>query len=149
MISDTLDRISDYRVINKNLEISINYIKSHNLSDLPIGKTVIESDLVFASVSEYETKDENNAKWESHKLYGDIQILLSGEEKIGYTPVREVSLIEAYNPDKDVMFYSGKGSCINMKPGFFAIFLPQDAHQPNVTLHHKCFVKKVVIKFKI
>jgi len=149
MISDTLDRISDYCSLNKNLQLAVNYMQLNNLNDLPVGKSIIEGDLVYASVSEYETKDEAIAKWESHKVYGDIQILLSGEEKIGYAPIEDMAVTDAYNPEKDVMFYSGKGGFLNMKPGVFAIFLPQDAHQPNVSLHNKSIVKKVVIKFKI
>jgi biofilm protein TabA len=43
---------------------------------------------------------------ESHRDYADIQIMISGAERFGYTPLTRTRFAGApYDPEKDVAFY--------------------------------------------
>ena len=61
----------------------------------------------------------------------DIQIPLDAPETYGYTPLADLPEAE-YNDEKDVTKYPGAKAetFVRCKPGEFAIFWPQDGHQP-------------------
>ena len=61
----------------------------------------------------------------------NIQIPLDNEETYGYTPLADLPEVE-YNEAKDVTKYPGvkAQTLVTCKPGQFAIFWPQDGHQP-------------------
>ena len=149
MIIDTLNNLKFYKQLNENFAIAIDFINSHDLSKLPLGKTIIEGENVFCSNNEYTTKSINEAKWEAHKIYADIQLLISGEEYIGFSPIDSMKIVENYNKEKDVLFLEGHGEYILMEKGKFAIFLPQDAHQPCVLHNNPTLVRKIVVKIKL
>jgi biofilm protein TabA len=149
MITDTLDNLSLYEGLGLNFKKAIAFINSVNLAGLPSGKTPVEGENIFASVSEYNTKPSREAKWESHRVNADIQIILSGEEKIGFAPLEAMTVSEAYDESRDIMFYKGSGDYVTLKPGLFAIFLPGDAHQPGVAVELPAPVRKVVFKVKM
>ena len=69
--------------------------------------------------------------YETHRRMIDIQIPLSAPETYGYLSLGKLPLSE-YNETKDVSKYPGfvGGSYITCQPGQFAIFFPQDGHQP-------------------
>jgi len=76
------------------------------------------------------TKELHQGRWEAHRRYIDIQYLVSGIERIGYTPVANLALTTPYDEDKDVAFYQGHGDILTLEPGMFAVFFPHDAHMP-------------------
>ena len=88
-----------------------------------------------------------DAKLETHKDFIDIQIPLSGTEIMGYTAAKDCVPEDApYNAEKDITFFTGLAeSYIEVKPGMFAIFFPQDGHAPGITPDG---VKKVIVKVK-
>jgi len=146
MIADLLENANLYSHINDRLALGLNYLKNTDLSKLELGKHVIKEDKVFALVSEYNSKNPEDAKWEAHEKYADIQFLVSGEEKMGYAPLNTMQVSEVYNPDKDIMFLKGTGDYITVKPGTFLVFFPKDAHQPCVAIKGNVPVRKVVVK---
>ena len=86
------------------------------------------------------------AKLEAHKDFIDIQMPLSDEEILGYTPLCNLPDTE-YDAEKDIAFYPGLAeNYFTLKPGQFAIFFPQDGHAPGVS---KTGLKKVVVKVHI
>lgn len=149
MVTDILENLPLYVGLSENFRKAISYILTNDLKKLPIGKTNIHDELIFASVSEYHTLTSEEAKWESHKVFADIQIVLEGEEKIGYAPITVMNAITKYDCTRDLIFYSGHGDYISMRPGNFAIFLPGDAHQPCVAAKLPMAVKKVVFKVMV
>ena len=66
---------------------------------------------------------------------------------MGYTAAKDCVPADApYNAEKDITFFSGLAeSYIEVKPGMFAIFFPQDGHAPGITPDG---VKKVIVKLK-
>jgi len=45
-------------------------------------------------------------------------------------------------------YYEGRSNLINMEPGLFVIFFPNDLHMPGIS-EEKLTVKKIVIKVRI
>ena len=146
MIIDQLKNISYYKKLSDGFNAAFAFIEETDLNSLSTGKYVIKDDRVFAIVSEYETRDPKEIDWETHKKYIDIQILINGEERIGYTWLDNLTLEKDYNTEKDIMFFRGNGEYITLKKGFFTIFFPHDAHKPGLNTDKKMNVKKLVIK---
>jgi len=145
MIIDLLEHADLYAPINR-LAIGLKYLQTTDFSSLEPGKYLVDDNEVFVLVSEYHSKKTVDAKWEAHQKYADIQYLVSGEEKMGYAPVKDFEVIQPYDPDNDIVFLKGTGDYIRVKPGLFVLFFPQDAHQPGVAINVSVPVKKVVVK---
>jgi YhcH/YjgK/YiaL family protein len=125
------------------------YLKETDLNSLTPGRHQIDGDNVFAMVTEGPAKDLSQTKWEAHRHYNDIHYVVKGKEKIGVTPVAGASLTEAYDPERDIMFYSAEGKFHLAEPGTFFIFSPKEAHRPGVKVAgEESPVKKIVIKVK-
>jgi len=146
MIADLLQNADLYARLDDRLAVGLKYLQMTDFSKFAPGKYLIEDNEVFASVSEYNSKKPEDAKWEAHQKYADIQYIVSGEEKMGYAPLNTMEVTEAYNPDKDIVFLKGQGDYVTAKPGMFVIFFPHDAHQPSVMIKESSPVKKVVVK---
>lgn len=64
------------------LDIAIDFLEKTDLTNLPLGRTEIFVDKVFANVMEAQSLDETAVKFEIHKRYMDIQIDVEGTEII-------------------------------------------------------------------
>ena len=146
MVVDTLDNLEKYASLNPLFAQAIAYLKSTDLNVLEVGKTVLGNDLVV-DVQQTAPKTKEQAKLETHRLFIDIQIPLSGAEVMGYTAAKDCKPADApYNAEKDITFFEGLADdYITVKQGMFAIFFPQDGHAPGIT---PAGVKKVVVKVK-
>ena len=123
-----------------------------NLKELPLGITPIDGDVIYANVQEYTTLPDEDAPFESHQNYFDIQYLVEGEESFGYTAQSSCVPSMEYDSSRDLIFYHepAQSGCIILKAGDFAIVPPEDAHAPRrQTKNGPCFVKKVVVKVKV
>jgi len=121
-------------------------------ADQPDGTVEIEGRNVYAIVQSYETKNETGApRFEAHRKYIDIQFLLSGSELMGWAPLSSLSVSEAYNAEKDIMFGSVPDSASAFtffRAGQAIILFPSDAHAPGLAKGQPQAVKKVVIKIR-
>jgi biofilm protein TabA len=124
------------------------FLKNNNLQTLPPGRYAIDSNNVYATITENPTKDVDSTKWESHRNYIDLQSVISGEEKIGVAPINKLTVTMPYDATKDVANYSGEGTFYTATPGTFFLFFPQNAHRPNITTGGNKPDKKVVIKIR-
>lgn len=149
MVFDTLEKIGLFKNLTENIGYAINYIQTTDLSKLSIGKHEIHGNDVFVIVSEYQTKAPEECKPEAHRNYIDIQMLISGEELIGYAPIKNQKVEIEYSEESDVVFYQSKTNKIKIYPGEFAIFFPQDIHQPGIMIKEPQKVKKAVVKISV
>jgi YhcH/YjgK/YiaL family protein len=127
------------------------FLKDNDLSKLELKKYPIEGDNLFATVSEYTSKNIEDSKFEGHKKYIDIQYVAEGSEMIGIVPESQVTKItDQYNPDNDIAFFAvGKFSEFKATPDRFFIFLPSDIHRPGVKVSDNSKVRKIVVKVKV
>ena len=149
MIIGTLNNPEYYIGFGERVVKAIRYISEHDLKALPLGKNLVDGDNIFYTVSEVETVKADEKLFEAHKNYIDIQITLSGEEWYGYNYVGNLKEEIPYNPDKDAVFYSGEGEYFKIPEGMFALFMPEDAHNPCVYFSKQGLVRKIVFKVKI
>lgn len=149
MIFDTLDNIRKYACIHPHIALAARFIAENDLKSLPTGKIHLSGEEAFLGINEYITKNAEDAKWETHNVYTDIQIITEGEEMIGFTNASTLEVTDAYNAEKDIAFYKGEGDFITLKPGMFFIFFAGEAHRPSVTVKNPVKVKKLVFKLKL
>ena len=148
MVLDSLQNSEKYEALNPLFKKAFDFLKSTDFSKLETGKTYLEGDSLFANYFECSTKTEETAKMEIHKNYIDIQVAIEKTEKMGFLPNCDLKEPrDEYNPDKDVQFFYDKATAMfDVVPGQFAIFWPEDGHQPGIA---EGTWKKVVVKVKI
>jgi YhcH/YjgK/YiaL family protein len=122
-------------------------------ADVPLGLQEIIGRDMYVSVQEYDTKDRNAARFESHRRHIDLQYTLAGTEVIDWLPVPALNPDGPFDSDKDFQFYSAVSDLVPTSlvnsTGRFAIFFPQDAHRPGVRLAGCPRVRKLVIKISL
>ena len=149
MIIDKLSNSNLYSGLGESINKAFAYLKQTDFSKMKLGKCEIDGDKIFALVNEYNTKDESEGKLEAHKKYIDIQFVAKGKELMGYAPLENQIVINEYNEQYDITFFSGEKSFTQIDEGMFAIFFPTDVHLPGIKVNEKSYVKKVVIKVKV
>ncbi|HAN00170.1 MAG TPA: YhcH/YjgK/YiaL family protein [Marinilabiliales bacterium] len=149
MILDHVKNIERYRTLSANLAKAIDFITANDLARFVAGKHLIDGEQVFLLMNEYETKPEADCKTETHRKYIDIQLMLSGAEKVGYAFLENQKVVEGYNVEKDYTFYEAELDYFILKPQWFAIFFPTDMHCPSIKAEQPGFVCKAVVKVKV
>lgn len=124
------------------------FLKNSDLQNMAPGRYAIDSNNVYAIITENPTKDLDSAKWESHRNYTDLHYVISGEEKIAVAPVSKLTVTMPYDAAKDLINYTGQGTLYTATPGTFFLFFPQDGHRPNITTGGNKPDKKVVVKIR-
>ncbi len=145
MVVDYLENLDKYTSLNPLFASAIEFLNSSDISALEIGKTELKGKDLVINVAQTTPKTKEEAKLETHNLFIDIQIPLSGVEIFGYTPAKDCKPADAtYNSEKDITFFEGLAeNYISVKPGMFAIFFPQDGHAPGIS---NTGVKKIIVK---
>jgi len=147
MIFDTLDNFPRYLCVHPLFTYVFEFLDNRPLQEFEPGNIDIYRG-IYASVSTYETKKSCDAKIECHRSSIDIQMVLSGEERIGVCSRKQCSVVHEYNTEKDIEFLTGVPDFIRLTKSNFAVFFPQDAHMPGIRLDDSRadFVKKIVFK---
>lgn len=148
MIFDQLKNAHLYFSLGTKITKALQYLAQTNFTNVEPGTYEIDGEDIFAIVQLYNTKPSSSAKWEAHKKYIDIQYIVSGKEKIGFTDSKKVIVLQGYHPGNDVSIYKGEGNFLTAAEGQFVIFFPTDIHMPQLALNIPHEVKKVVIKVR-
>jgi biofilm protein TabA len=152
MIVDRIESLGKYQLVIPYLAEVIDFIADGKLDALPTGSHPIVDDLVRVSVSEYETKDEASVKWEAHRKFIDVQIVLSGSESIGHSDVADLTVVSGYDEKGDFSLYADEGTALTsiaLKPGMFCAFFPEDGHKPGCAIASPAKVRKAVFKIPV
>jgi YhcH/YjgK/YiaL family protein len=147
LIIDSLSGAEKYLGAHRHFNKAFEWIRQQDLDKLEPGKYPIDGTDIHASVSVKDGVTREDAKFEAHDNYIDIQVCLSEEEQMGWKPRSKcVSYREAYNPEKDVTFYNDRPDLyFDLHQNQFAIFFPEDVHAPMIGTGP---IKKLVIKVK-
>ena len=134
MILDSLASLPKYAQLNPRFAKVLDFVRRANLDMLPVGRHEIEGDAVYVLVVETDLRKRNDALLEAHRRYIDVQVVLTGTETMGWTPLALCSRVnKPYAEPSDIEFYDDDASAwIPVRPGQMAIFFPQDAHAPLV-----------------
>lgn len=128
------------------------FLTTRDLAALEPGRYDVDGDQAFVNVDAVTTRTEAQAQFETHRRMIDVQVPITHEEVIGYTP--RASLIEdlAYDESRDLQFYSTKPPSytrVAMSPGMFVVFYPEDGHLPMCREDSPVNIKKIVAKVSV
>ncbi len=115
---------------------------------LDAGRYEIDGDNVFMNVMTFDTVEHDTKRYEQHREYLDVQILLSGSERIDFGPLGAAVDLDDYHQDDDYQLCNvvEPMQTLAMEPGMFAVFLPGEPHKPGCITRHGQVISKVVIK---
>ena len=146
MVFDTLDNFWKYIKLNDLFKDVFYFLQHNELINLPLGKIDINNSGAFAIISEYNTKKLEDSFIEYHKKYIDIQIVISGNEKIGYCFYNENNNV-MFDEEKDFGKLNADLIFFELSSSNFAIFFPFEGHTPQLDNNNiSSFVKKIVFK---
>ncbi|MFA7228945.1 MAG: YhcH/YjgK/YiaL family protein [Melioribacteraceae bacterium] len=148
MIFDQLKNAHLYFPLSDRIAKALQYLAQTDFANIAPGTYEIDGENIFALVQEYSTRPLSSSKWESHKKYIDIQYIVSGKEKMGYTDAKKVIVLQRYHPNNDIVLYKGEGNFITAEEGQFVLFFPTDIHMPQLAINIPREVKKVVVKVR-
>lgn len=148
MIIDTLENAEKYSHLHPLFPKAFAFIKSQDLKGIEAGKYPIDGTDLHASVSKKEGVIKEEAKFEAHDHYIDIQVCPEGSETLGWKPRNKCTDIKTpYNTEKDVTFFNDQpDTFFQLHEGQFAIFYPEDVHAPMIG---EGLIKKLVVKVKL
>ena len=152
MVFDNIKNCELYYSMHPRFKEAFDFVKKAIAENLAAGKYEIDGKELWASVQEYTSKLESEAKAEAHKNYIDIQYIVSGVEVIEGFDIDKATPKSEYNDVKDVMFYEDEANVTKgvLNADEYGIFFPRDVHKPGMCLDGKQdAVKKIVVKVKV
>lgn len=147
MILDCVENISAYEKISPAFATAMAWLSAHRDGNVDADRVELSED-VYVLHKFYDTKDEENCHYETHRDYIDVQFLVSGRESIGWAPKKDLTEKE-YLAHKDQYLLEGEGAILPLEPGQFMIFFPEDGHMPCVRRGEKSPVEKLIAKIRV
>jgi len=148
MIFSSFSQSSRYAVLHPLFQQAFDYIRDTDLNALAPGRYSIVGEELFAIVEQVPGKTKEMAKLEAHRRYIDIQLVLEGDEQMGWKPLEDcLNPVSEHSDEKDIRFFhDAPASWIAVPPDHFCIFFPEDAHAPLVGSGQ---IKKVIFKVAV
>ena len=151
MILDQLSASAAYESLHPLFPKAFAYLRSFDEKTAD-GKYELQGENLVAIVQRYRTAPTADKLWEAHQVYGDIQVVYQGLEYCGHADQKTLAVTMPYVAEKDVEKYaapSTPSALLTLGRGNFAVFHPQDGHQPGVQIDAAGKILKVVIKFRL
>lgn len=151
MIADRIENAHLYVNLSPKIAKALHLLKDKGLAEKDNGRYDVDADDLFYIVDRYQTQPIETGRLEAHRKYVDIQFVAEGEELLGFAPLDNLEIDQAYDEAKDCAFYKvpEKISTLNLKAGMFCILFGADAHMPSRQLNGPSQVLKVVVKVRI
>ncbi|TCK93256.1 YhcH/YjgK/YiaL family protein [Natranaerovirga hydrolytica] len=138
---------------SETIQKAVDFLINTDCSKLEEGKHVIDGDKIFANVMDKVTQEKEKRAPEAHIKYIDVQYLDSGKEIIGYAKTSDALVVKEDNLEaKDVVKYTNEVPNeidLQLLPGDFGIFFPEDIHRPLCAFGEPANVRKVVVKIAV
>lgn len=142
--------VEEFKVEQK-LARALEIIEGLDWETVECGRYDVDDELYYM-VQEYETKYPEQARYEAHEKYVDIQYIVKGVERMEFAETSKLKVTEKYNPEKDVKFLE-EPKVIDasiVEEGDYRIFYPEDAHRPGLCVNNTpAKVKKILAKILI
>lgn len=148
MILSALSQSSRYAAMHPLFARAFDYIRDTDLFNLVPGRYNIVGDDLIAIVELVQGREKEMAKLEAHRRYIDIQLVLEGDEQMGWKPLTDcLNPVSEHSEEKDIRFFhDAPASYVPVPPDHFCIFFPEDAHAPLVGGGN---IKKVIFKVAV
>ena len=114
------------------------------------GRIDIDGDNLWCNVASYTVNPDNPLKYEAHREYADVQVMVDGEEVFGWANTKECNITEDFEEGCDIAFMDApNGQFFELRKGYFAVFFPEDAHAPCRKSENADTAHKLVFKVKL
>lgn len=148
MVLGSLKNTSRVELLHPRFKAFFDFVKANDLLNMEQKVYELDGKNLFVINTEIEGKTVEDAALEGHEKYIDIQMLLQGSEAFGWKALEDGEEIsQVYDAEKDLVFYADEADeIINMQPGQFMIFFPEDLHAPGIS---EGSIRKVIAKIKV
>ena len=146
MILDSLKNKEQYVSLHPRFKQVFDYIDTHDLAAMELGRHDVDGDNIFVMVQELELRPLEQARLELHRKYIDIQLVLRGDEEVfGWSEKKECLKPETeFDEAKDIQLFVDTPQCFyTVREGQFSVLYPEDGHAPMLG---KGKVKKCIFK---
>lgn len=148
MIFDTLKNKDNYRH-NPLLFQALEYLSTLEPGTLPSETQILTEGVLFCNPVCFISKPESECKYEAHQNYIDLHYIVEGVEGIATADCASLTVTEAYDGEKDILFLSGEeDGRYYLKPGQFMVCFPNDAHKVGMMADAPAPIRKIVFKIK-
>jgi YhcH/YjgK/YiaL family protein len=148
MVKDVLALADRYRALGPRFDRAFDFARSTDFPALADGTYPVGDDDVRALVQRYMTKPAHEGRWEAHRAHIDLQMVVQGAEHIGVAPLARL-VAEPYDADRDLLWLTGDGDRVTVRPGEFVLLWPEDGHMPGIAIAEPAPVLKVVFKIRV
>lgn len=148
MIVDHIRNREKYYYLGEDFKAALDFFAGVSSEPFEKADIKIENSGAMVKVRPMETKIKEDCVFEAHRKYADIHFVAYGKEKIGYSDVKRLKLVD-YNEEKDAALLEGEGDSITLLPGYFMITLPDDAHMPCICADKPEKLGKMIAKIKL
>lgn len=154
MIMDNLyTSRTEYGQINPKLARAFEWLKNSDLKSLEPDQVItIDGERINAQIQQYSSLSPEEMRFEAHRSFIDIQIVVSGSEVIYWAPLAQLGKISSpYDYDRDVVFFEDpeKSIALRLTAGDYAVFFPTDGHKPKCIAEREENIQKIVVKVAV
>ncbi len=143
MILGDINNCTHLAPLGDKINQALAWVKEHYKERLPKGVIEIAEGQIAVNCEEVGMVP--HQMLEARRRFIEIHVPQSGEESIGWSSLRDLkNCITPYDEERDIEFYGDAPQCLlQVRPGQFVIFFPEDAHAPNIGIgnHRKLCVK--------
>ena len=145
MILDRMENLRRYAGLNPHLAAAVRYFEAHDYRALPDGKTVIDGENAFVNTA-VNRLDRAEMAWEAHGVYADVQIILEGRERFGWSDTADMDPLDEKR-DFRACRTEPQAEMI-LEAGQFVLFLPGEPHSPGNPAGAPSDCRKAVLKIR-
>ena len=96
MLVASIENAEAHDYLSERLKKAYAFLRENDLGALSCGRHDIDGEDVFANVMEYDTVPAEAKKLEAHKLYYDVQCVVSGIERVEVAPLEGLVCAKEY-----------------------------------------------------
>ncbi len=156
MILDCLPQWRRYATTLPGLAKAFEYLQTLD-AGCPNGRYELDGDRMYCLVQRYRTKPREQAAFEAHRKYVDVQFMLAGRETILWAPLAALTTVtQPYDSSRDIGFFAPVTGApvtgatpVQLGVQQFAILFPEDGHAPGVEADGAMEVVKAVVKVRL
>lgn len=147
MIVDRVENAHLYLGLGGSLAEAMAFLKERDLGT--VTRETLPGGNVRVAMVEYTTRPLEKCNRENHRLEADIHVCLEGTEVVGYCHLSDAEPINEYDPVVDKQFYNAPLDYIRLRPGMFALMLPEDVHCAMAAAGQCAPAKKLLLKCRL
>jgi YhcH/YjgK/YiaL family protein len=137
-------------MIKSRWEKAFRWLKNEGWKNIPEGQTEIDGSEIYVLRSAYRSKVYSDCRFETHRRYADIQLVISGTELLEVRGREGLRVCEAHSVEKDIEFLDGDSRGANtviLSYPQAAVLFPDDAHKPCIAPNDiPGEIEKIVVK---